>query len=113
MREITPRRISSVKRKFKREQERLPLFAEIIAEEQPSPEQHLIEFEQRYSLAEQERRNSTAKSWRRARKIIKAMPDAVKADFYARHHKSSAPKTAWYVLAMLHTFYRPYYDLHG
>lgn len=106
----TGRRIASAKSKFKREQEALPLFASQIAEEQQTPESYILSKDEAMLRFEKIERKRVADNWRRARKMLKNMPNDVR-DAAVKKWNSYRwlPKTASYFCDMIFTHFREYY----
>lgn len=100
--EVTGRKVSAWKRKLKAEQAALPLFAELIAERQLTPEQEMA---RRVALdwraEEQARRDRHAAHWREARARYYALPVKVRSvvrDTWNAHRwlpKTSASMASW------------------
>lgn len=108
---VTNQRLAATKRKFKKEQERLPLFAGEIAEQQLDAESYVMSKDAQIAKSEAERRQRIANTWRISRKIMKRMPDDVKKQCIERWHQNRfMPKTASYFIDMLYTHFREYYD---
>jgi len=108
---VTSQRLSAAKRKFRKEQERLPLFASEIKEQQLEPENYVISKDAQIAKSEAERRKRIADTWRLTRKIVRRMPEDVKKQCIERWHQNRfMPKTASYFIDMLYTHFREYYD---
>lgn len=107
---LTNQRLAAAKRKLKKEQDALPLFAEEIAEQQSTAEVLILTKDRQIMLSEIERRKYIADNWRRARKILKSMPKDVRLKAIEKWHSNRfMPKTAIYMMYMLHTHFYDYY----
>jgi hypothetical protein len=69
-----PRRIASTKRTLKRQRDKLPLFADQVAAEQPSPEERIEKHEDFHAVYWQNLRDHEAKAWREGRKLLVEKP---------------------------------------
>ena len=110
LRQVNKRRIAAAKSRLKKEQNKLPLFSELIAEEQPTPEQHIEKID--IGLLEHERlsRQRVARKWWHCRRILKNMPDDIKEKAIRKWNDSRwLPKKAHYFLDMIHTHFKDYY----
>jgi hypothetical protein len=67
---ITPRRLIAAKTALRRERERFPLFADQVAEEQPTPDERIAHFDERLLNGDQGQRDLAAKHWRWARRQL-------------------------------------------
>jgi hypothetical protein len=75
LRGVTPRRLSAAKRALKRECDKLALFADEVAAEQPSPEERIEYFDLRVLESEQAMRDLAAKHWRWGRGQLQRYPE--------------------------------------
>ncbi|MGC4115841.1 MAG: hypothetical protein QM765_14845 [Myxococcales bacterium] len=73
---ITPQRLAAAKKRLRLEQEAAPLFAKQIAAQQPTPEERITRSDAGAVESEREARRSTARLWREARALLRAMPAA-------------------------------------
>ena len=106
---LTNQRLAAAKRKFKKEQERLPLFANEIAEQQTTAESYVLSKEEQIIKHEQDRRNNIANNWRRGRKVFYSMPVDIRRECIRKWNENRfKPKTALYFLMMLHTHFKEY-----
>ncbi|PTQ89818.1 hypothetical protein [Agitococcus lubricus] len=109
---VTSQRLAATKRKFKKEQERLPLFALEIEEQQPEIESYILSKDEQIIKHEIERRKLIADRWRLARKIVRCMPIDVRNQVIERWHGNRyMPKTSFYFIDMLYTHFREYYEV--
>lgn len=81
----TPRKRSALRRKQRKEREALPLFADQIAEQQPSEDEVMQSRAQLSDQIERRDRTKRAADWRQARAEIDAMPESLRKRL----------KTAW------------------
>jgi len=75
IRGITPRRLSAARRALQNERDKLPLFAEMIAAGQPTPEQRIESFDIGVVESTRESRIRRASRWREARDLLRKMSD--------------------------------------
>lgn len=94
-REITPRRLAAAERALRLERERLPLFADQVAAEQPSAEERIKRIDAEHAGYWQSHRDLAASHWRWGRRILSEYP-AYGADILAKWEVSSIPPTAAY-----------------
>ena len=95
-RPITPRRLQASARALRREQESHPLFAKQIAEEQPTPEERLVQIEAGQVAHWQRIRDFTAQTWRAARRILHSLPDDQQAILIEEWNNAPFPAGAAY-----------------
>jgi hypothetical protein len=76
---VTDRKRAAVTRKHRREQEAMPLLAELIVEQQPDADSVMVERRQRWVAFEQRWRDTRATDWRRARAALALLPADTKA----------------------------------
>ena len=107
---VTNQRLAAAKRKLQKEQNALPLFAEEIAEQQTTAEVMILSKDRQMMMLEIERRKYIANNWRRARQILRSMPIDVRTKAVEKWHSNRfMPKTAIYMIYMLHTHFYDYY----
>ena len=110
---LTNQRLAAARRKLQREQDALPLFADEIAEQQSTAELMILSKDKQMLFLEVERRKFIADNWRLARRILKSMPNDVRLEAIEKWHSNSfMPKTAIYMMCMLHTHFYDYYIRH-
>lgn len=73
--EDTPRKRAALRRKQQKEREALPLFAEEIAEKQPSEDEVMKYRAEKWEADEVRDRLKRARQWREARRKLDAMPE--------------------------------------
>lgn len=88
VRELTPRMASAYARSCKRKQEKLPLFAEIIAEAQPSWETESARRRSANERWDQKARDDRAAKWRAVRKRLFALPPHARKAVLDRYNAS-------------------------
>ncbi len=71
----TPRKRAALRRKQQRERDALPLFAEQIAEEQPSEDEEMARRAILSDTQEARWRSDRTADWRKARRMIDSLPD--------------------------------------
>ena len=100
VRGVTPRRIAAAKRALQRERDKLPLFAELIAEEQPTPEARVQAYRKRTLDILADTRKRIAQDWLEIRNVLREMPDR---DELLKHwNNSHVPKYPWYMFGLIH-----------
>ncbi|MBN1625005.1 MAG: hypothetical protein JW944_00660 [Deltaproteobacteria bacterium] len=72
--EPNPRRLAAARRALKRERDKLPLFADQIAQKQPTPEERIAFYDQAILKMIQHMRQFDAYQWRKGRKMLKDLP---------------------------------------
>lgn len=93
-RPLTERRLAAARRALRREREHCPLFADDIADEQPTPEERvqLIDAQQ---LAHWQRiRDYNARTWRAARRILFSLPAEKRDQLLAQWQSAPYPASA-------------------
>jgi hypothetical protein len=73
-RPLTERRLHAAERALARERDDCPLFADGIAEEQPTPEQRVRTIDAEQVAHWQRIRDHAARTWRAARRILGSLP---------------------------------------
>lgn len=100
-RAITPRRLAAARAWLDREAASLPLSADQVRATQPTPEQRIRAHDESFVAWVKDCRNFTARQWREARRILRAMPDADRAAALAGWNAGPFPKEACYCLVFL------------
>jgi len=103
---VTPRRLAAARRVLQKEQEKLPLFAEAIAEQQPTPEARVLFFDDRAVSTTQSARKRRAQGWKRARTLLRSMCDKERASLLWHWNRSAFPKDPSYLLDLIHQWNR-------
>lgn len=99
---VTARKVGALVRRQARERDALPLFADQVAEEQPSIDQAMAARAERWARAFAADRLREAGNWRRGRREIAALPAAERRRFMAYWQRQWAgPLTASYLLMLL------------
>lgn len=94
--DFNARRQAAFARKQARERERYPLLAEHVAAEQHSVDEELARRNARADACEANIRAHYARSWRDARRIYFAQPEAVRAVIRAKWEAWVGPTTSTY-----------------
>lgn len=101
-RDITPRRLAAAKRALQRQRDKCPLFADQIAERQPTPEERIDKIDEQNLMCWIRLRKSECKNWLQLRHIVrKEICPWLKQEFLERWNKSSCPGSAVYALDSL------------
>lgn len=105
-REVTPRRISAAKRALIRQAEKLPLFADIIRETQPSPEERIKAMDDGFQWIVGEWRELRAAHWRKGRKMFMSLPDPVRVDLREKWGRIQWPGDGTYFCEFVRCYLR-------
>lgn len=100
----TSRKRAALRRKQQREREELPLFADQIAEAQPSEDEVMEARAVQWSAQEVRDRNRRARSWIEARARIDALSLNEKAVLRRAWNCAPYPADPVYLLDFLHSF---------
>jgi hypothetical protein len=100
----TARKRAALRRRQRKEQEALPLFAEQIAEEQPTEDQVMKERAEQWEAQEVRDRGGRAKKWREARRLIDALPDDERSAVRRAWDCAPYPADPSYLLSVLHSY---------
>jgi len=100
----TSRKRAALRRKQRLEREALPLFAEQIAETQPSEDQVMQDRAVAWSAHEVRDRRERAEKWRKARRLIDAMPEAERRTVRRAWDCAPYPADPSYLLSVLHSY---------
>lgn len=92
-REITNRRLAASKRRLRLEREAVPLFADHVAVEQPTPEERIRRIDEGVNQNWTEMRKRRAESWRRIRARLRALHSTVRARVLLEHAEMGSPGT--------------------
>lgn len=92
---VTPRRLAAADRALRLERERLPLFADQVAIEQPTATERIQQIDAAQVEHWQSHRDLAAKHWRWGRRRLADHP-ATATDIFAKWETSSIPPTAAY-----------------
>lgn len=96
VRGLTPQRIAAARRAFRRERVRLALFAEQVADEQPSPEERVYAFDLQQLKTDQQHRDLAAKHWRWGRRQLARLNPATRTQVVQAWNDSWIPADAAY-----------------
>lgn len=105
-RPITARRLAAARRALKKEREDRPLFAEQIAEEQPTPEERIRAHEDENARHWQSIRDHRAVVWRRARAIVYSLLPEQRDALLQAWNRSTIPADAAYFADFVRRFLR-------
>ena len=94
-REITPRRIAAAKRHLRKEREKLALFADEVAEMQPTPVERIELHDDCFAERWQNFRDLHAKQWRKGRRWLREHPEHAD-EILERWNASMCPADAPY-----------------
>ena len=100
----TPRKRAALRRKQSMEREALPLFADQIAEEQPSEDQVMENRARAWSEQEVRGRSARAGKWREARRMIDSMPKDERRAVRRAWDCAPYPADPSYLLSVLHSY---------
>ncbi|PBB29770.1 hypothetical protein [Mesorhizobium sp. WSM3882] len=102
--EDTRRKRLALARKQRLEREKLPLFSEMIAEEQPDADTVMAQRAEQAVIWEQNTRGRRAANWRRARSRLFAYGDNIRKILRALWNSAPYPGTPEYFADMLHSY---------
>lgn len=98
-REPTKRKLAAQSRILKKQREAMPLLSEWVAESQVSPEEKAAKNEAARIWKMIHLRDTTAKCWREARRILREHPDRL--ELAAKWNSSRSPADPSYLLDMI------------
>jgi hypothetical protein len=101
-RPLTERRLHAARRALARERESCPLFADDIADEQPTPEQRVQAMDAQQVAHWQRIRDYNARTWRAARRILHSLPAAERDRLLAEWQAAPYPGGAHYLADFLY-----------
>jgi hypothetical protein len=91
---VTHRRLAAAARALLREREECPLFADHIADEQPTPEERVRSIDAAQVANWQRIRDYNVRTWRSARRILNSLPaaecDRLRAEWQSAPYPASA-----------------------
>ncbi len=102
--DVSPRRIRRAELALKRERERLPLFTEQVAGDQPTPQARVERMDEAASAYSQRLRDFNAAQWKQARQALRELPEDAMRYVLAMWSVSGCPGTAAYLLDFLREF---------
>jgi len=98
----TPRKRAAYVRKLKAEQDAMPLFAELIAEQQGSVDDEMTTRREHWNKRQAAERQRRAMKWREARQRLRTYPEPIRAELLAYWQQCTWPGDPTYFLSMLH-----------
>jgi hypothetical protein len=101
-RPLTERRLAAAARALRREQEDCPLFADDIADEQPTPEERVRVIDVQQVAHWQHIRDFNARTWRAARRILFSLPAEERDQLFAAWQSAPYPASASYFADFLY-----------
>lgn len=102
-RTVTSRRLAAAKRKLEKQANALPLFAEHIRAEQPTPEQVVAKADDNFRRFCAGMRAHEAQTWLRGRALLRALPKAQRLALLAEWDAAHMPATAVFFVDFLRT----------
>ncbi|MDG3575997.1 hypothetical protein P7F60_06350 [Rhizobium sp. YJ-22] len=102
--EDTSRKRAALARKQRMERERLPLFAEVIAEQQPDADTVMAKRAVQWDQWQQEHRDQRAQLWRRARQRLFGYGNNIRLTLRRLWNTCPYPGTPVYLLDLLHSY---------
>ncbi|WP_179381298.1 hypothetical protein [Jannaschia marina] len=100
----TPRKRAALRRKQQREREALPLFAEQIAEAQPTEDEEMARRADLSNAQEVRWRSDRAAEWRKARRMIDTLPAAERRAVRRAWDCAPYPADPSRLLGVLHSY---------
>lgn len=98
---VTARRLAAAKRALQRERDKLPLFADMIAETQPSPEERINKVDAGLIKQMIETRHEIAAKWRKCRADLRAMPQNEREHLLWYWNRSMLPGDTTYLSGLI------------
>lgn len=95
-REITTRRLAAAERFLQKERDKFPLLTDWIAAQQPTAIERIENHNLLRMNHQQKIRDSTANTWREARKELYSLPKDVRQQILEKWNNSRIPADAWY-----------------
>lgn len=99
----TSRKRAALRRRQRLEREKLPLFADMVAAEQPSEDEVMAARAERWEIMEEEQRAAKAAKWREARARLNSLGGNLRAvvlDYWNQHRW--LPGEPGYLLDLVH-----------
>ena len=96
LRGATPRRVAAARRALRRERQRLVLFANQVAAEQPTPQERVEHFDLELLQTDQRHRDLAARHWRWGRRQLAQLPPSTRDQILAAWNRSFIPPDAAY-----------------
>ncbi|WP_224962599.1 hypothetical protein [Geomonas subterranea] len=101
---VTPRRLAAARRALQNERDKLPLFADLIAETQPTPEDRIKKVDAGLIEQMHEARDRYAGYWRRIRQNLRAMDPEERKHLLWYWNRSMMPATPEYLAGLIHSW---------
>ena len=95
---------AALARKQKKEREAFPLFADEIAENQPSADAEMQRREELWSNSQAKDRHRRAEKWQEARAKLRSYPEQERCKLLAYWNKRIYPGAPEYLLSMMHSY---------
>lgn len=102
--ERTNRKLKAAERRLRLDREKFPLFADEIAEGQPTPEELLDARASAFVSNQQANRDREALNWWRARAELRSIPEPDRSAFIRYWNRSKCPGNAGYLLSYMNMF---------
>lgn len=102
--EDTSRKRAALARKQRIEREKFPLISSLVAEAQKDADTVMLQRAVQWMDWQQRYRDDRAKLWRKARSKLFAYGDNVRPTLFRLWNSSPYPKTAVYLLDMMHSY---------
>jgi len=99
--EDTPRKRTALARSQRLKREKLPLFADLIAEQQPSADDEMARRADIWPRSQRTERDRRARAWRHARQHLSAYADNLRAVILALWRECPYPADPSYLLDLL------------
>lgn len=100
--EATPLKRAGLARSQRRQRDKLPLLAELIAETQPSADEEMARRAEYWPKLQQKERDDRAKQWRRARRRLLEYEQRLRASIRSIWQGCPYPADPVYLLDLLH-----------
>lgn len=104
-RDTTPNRLARARAALARERDKLALFADQVAADQPTPEERLATIERDQVDFWKDHRNARARDWRNGRRWLRALPRGVQARIVEKWNRQRGPKDGTYFATFVRMAY--------
>lgn len=103
---VTPRRIAAARRSLDRQAEKLPLFADMIREAQPTPDERIKSMDDGFQWIAGEWPDLRAVHWRKGRKMFMSLPDPMRTDLREKWSRCQWPGDGTYFCEFVRCYLR-------
>lgn len=104
LRGVTPRRLAAARKALKSERDRRPLFADLVASTQPTPEERVQKADQGCIESTRDSRKIRADHWREARKQLRALSVEDRQGILDYWNRKVYPLTPEYLFGLIRSW---------